>query len=78
MKHNVTSEVPQGTVLGPVLFLRYMNDLPNSISSNVNLFADDSDVYRQIQRVEDHTILQQDIERTASRGAVGARAHQYF
>ena len=57
----VTSGVPQGTVLGPVLFLLYINDLPNNISSNVKLFADDSVVYRQIQRVEDHSILQQDL-----------------
>ena len=46
---------------GPVLFLLYINDLPNSISSTVKLFADDSVVYRQIQRVEDHSILQQDL-----------------
>ena len=57
----VSSGVPQGTVLGPVLFLLYINDLPNSISSTVKLFADDSVVYRQIQRVEDHSILQQDL-----------------
>ena len=57
----VSSGVPQGTVLGPVLFLLYINDLPSSISSTVKLFADDSVVYRQIQRVEDHSILQQDL-----------------
>ena len=57
----MSSGVPQGTVLGPVLFLLYINDLPNSISSTVKLFADDSVVYRQIQRVEDHSILQQDL-----------------
>ena len=57
----VTSGVPQGTVLGPVFFLLYINDLPNSISSSVKLFADDSVVYRQIQRVEDHFIQQQDL-----------------
>ena len=57
----VTSGVPQGTVLGPVLFLLYINDLPNNISSNVKLFADDSVVYQQIQRVENHSILQQDL-----------------
>ena len=40
---NVTSGVPQGSVLGPVLFLLYINDITNQIQSNIRLFADDSD-----------------------------------
>ena len=46
---NVTSAVPQGSVLGPILFLIYINDLPNSLSSKVRLFADDAIVYRKLQ-----------------------------
>ena len=42
---SVTSEVPQGSVLGAVLFLLYINDLPNSLTSKVRLFADDAIVY---------------------------------
>ena len=41
----VTSGVPQGSVLGPMLFLLYMNDINNAITSQIKLFADDSVLY---------------------------------
>ena len=44
-KSNVKSGVPQGTVLGPLCFLLYINDMGNNISSNLKLFADDTLLY---------------------------------
>ena len=57
----VTSGVPQGSVLGPILFVIYINDLPDSVLSNLLLFADDSKVYKSIANVEDRTQLQTDL-----------------
>ena len=57
----VLSGVPQGTVLGPLLFLCYINDLPRSIKSTVIMYADDSLVYNIINSVNDCTQFQNDI-----------------
>ena len=59
---DVTSGVPQGTVLGPILFLIHINDLPKAVSSSVRLFADDCLLYRRIRTRDDHTRLQKDLE----------------
>ena len=58
----VVSGVPQGTVLGPLLFLCHINDLPDRVKSQIRLFADDCLLYREIKTHHDHTILQDDLK----------------
>ena len=54
----VTPSVPQGTVLGPLLFLVYINDLPSRATSSVRLFADDCLLCRAIKGHQDIMRLQ--------------------
>ena len=61
----VLSGVPQGSVLGPVLFFIFINDLPENIRSSVRLFADDCVLYRNIESPMDCQILQDDLNSIA-------------
>ena len=59
----VLSGVPQGTVLGPLLFSLYINDITEDTDSELILFADDCVCYREIKDTEDTVKLQEDIDR---------------
>ena len=59
----VLSGVPKGTVLGPLLFSLYINDITEDIDSELRLFADDCVCYREIKDTEDTVKLQEDIDR---------------
>ena len=58
----MTSGVPQGTVLGLLLFLIYINDICENITSKLKLFADDCLLYRFITSEQDTTALQKDLD----------------
>ena len=51
---DVKSGIPQGSVLGPILFVVFINDMPNNVLSTCKMFADDAKVYREVNKPEDH------------------------
>ena len=58
----VTSGVPQGSVLAPIMFLIYVNDMPEGVKSYMSLFADDAKLLKQVRGKEDCEDLQRDLD----------------
>ena len=53
---NINAGVPQGSVLGPLLFLVYINDLPEGLKSNAKLFADDTSIFSKVYNITDSCV----------------------
>ena len=63
---DVESGIPQGCVLGPVLFVIYINDLPEEIESTTMIFTDDTKIFREVTK---HTVqdnLQEDLDKLSN------------
>ena len=59
--HPVTAGVPQGSILGPLLFILYVNDISKSINCKLKVFANDIAIYHQVSSIQDCHFLQQNL-----------------
>ena len=50
---NITVGIPQGSILGPLFFILYMNDLPLHVTTNIDMYADDSTVHKSWKTIQD-------------------------
>ena len=60
---DILSGVPQGSVLGPLLFILFVNDLPDWMVNNMRMFADDTKIWRTISCLSDSDSLQDDLDK---------------
>ena len=60
---DVTSGIPQGSVVGPVLFVIFINDPPDVMKQSVQMFADDTKMWSKISNLQDCVYLQEDIDK---------------
>ena len=58
----VTSGVPQGSVLGPILFIIYINDFPVLLKNTCKMFADDAKIYGKVENIADKESIQNDLQ----------------
>ena len=69
---DVISGVPQGTILGPMFFLLFVNDMPDVVSSTAKMSADYTKLYRNIYSTNDCKVLQEDLN------ALSAWSHHWL
>ena len=61
-RRDVIPGVPPGSVIGPLLFLLFINDIRNEIKCNIQLFADDAKIFKTVKNEEDHQDLAKDLD----------------
>ena len=74
-----TSGVPQGTVLSPLMFLLFINDMPDDVVCTLRLFADVALLYHKITHNDDTLVLQSDLDKlglSADRWPDAVQSHQ--
>jgi len=59
---DVYSQVPQGSILGPLLFILYVNDLPKKVKCGIQMFADDTKLGTTVQTMDNQAKLQTDLD----------------
>ena len=64
---NIEAGVPQGSVLRPLFFLIYINDLSDNLNSNPKLFADDTSLFSFVQNINSTTDLNSDLSKISDR-----------